>query len=369
MTLSPKQTAAFERYRRIAAKRGGKLLATGYVDSQTKMAWECEDQHVWEATGNSIQQGSWCPTCAGVVLTLADLRLMALDRGGKCLSTKYEGIWEHYLWECKDGHRWTATAEKIRHHDTWCPTCARQSQYTIDDLHALAARFKGVCLSTRVTTIHDHYRWRCELGHVFTMTAHGVQQGHFCMRCRGRLPDTLARLQRIARRKGGKVLSDYVNATTKIHLECKQEHRWWTMPHLIIKGHWCALCNRGGHSTAPLSIETMRAMAKERGGACLSTTYVNLRTPLEWRCAFRHEWTATGGSIRHGHTWCPTCAWRYPGTLDGMQRLAADRNGKCLSTECNSHRTMLVWQCERRHRFEATAMAARSGVWCPRCVT
>ena len=51
----------------------------------------------------------------------------------------------------------------------------------------------------------------------------------------------------------------------------------------------------------------LQAIAEGQGGACLSDTYVNAKTPLAWRCEVGHEWTAIPNNVRHS-TWCPLCA-------------------------------------------------------------
>ena len=51
---------------------------------------------------------------------------------------------------------------------------------------------------------------------------------------------------------------------------------------------------------AKLRIQKMQALAKQRDGKCLSTTYVNVKTKLCWRCAKGHEWEATSMTIKRG---------------------------------------------------------------------
>ncbi len=53
-----------EEMRSIAEERGGKCLSNFYVNSQTKLLWECLKGHQWEATPNGIKSGTWCPYCA-----------------------------------------------------------------------------------------------------------------------------------------------------------------------------------------------------------------------------------------------------------------------------------------------------------------
>ncbi|MFH1520520.1 MAG: hypothetical protein ABID61_02655, partial [Candidatus Micrarchaeota archaeon] len=48
----------------LAEKRGGKCLSNNYYDAHSKLTWQCNDGHVWEANSNKIQQGRWCPICS-----------------------------------------------------------------------------------------------------------------------------------------------------------------------------------------------------------------------------------------------------------------------------------------------------------------
>jgi hypothetical protein len=48
----------------LAASRGGKCLSATYVNSLTKLSWQCAEGHQWEARPTNIKQGAWCPTCA-----------------------------------------------------------------------------------------------------------------------------------------------------------------------------------------------------------------------------------------------------------------------------------------------------------------
>ena len=81
-----------------------------------------------------------------------------------------------------------------------------------------------------------------------------------------------------------------------------------------------------------VTIGQMRALARARGGACLSTKYVNAQTKLRWKCAKGHAWEATPGSVKNAGNWCLKCAGRAPLTLEQMQAVAKKRGGKCLST-------------------------------------
>ena len=50
--------------RRRSDFRGGKCLSKKYINTKSKLKFECSEVHVWEATPNAVQGGTWCPKCS-----------------------------------------------------------------------------------------------------------------------------------------------------------------------------------------------------------------------------------------------------------------------------------------------------------------
>ena len=44
----------------IAKDRGGLCLSDKYANVQTKLKWQCSKGHIWEAIPKNIKRGSWC---------------------------------------------------------------------------------------------------------------------------------------------------------------------------------------------------------------------------------------------------------------------------------------------------------------------
>jgi hypothetical protein len=155
---------------------------------------------------------------------------------------------------------------------TWCPLCAHPSQYTIEDMQKLAATRGGECLSEA-----------------------------------------------------------YINGTTPLRWSCGRGHVWEASANRILhhgpNGSWCRECVNASHR---LTLEDMRDLARSRGGECLSTEYVNSRTPLRWRCAKGHTWLAKPnkvkpyGPLQQG-SWCPNCAAARTGEAN-LRRILARRS-------------------------------------------
>src|SRR5947209_16050076 len=113
------------------------------------------------------------------------------------------------------------------------------------------------------------------------------------------------------------------------------------------------------------------AIARERGGRCLSALYINCRIPLDWECAKGHQWSAPFSRIKNKKSWCLQCSRHNPRppykylTLEDAKIEAYKRNGKCLSTEYINSRSNLVWVCHKNHQWLAPLNSIRNhNHWC-----
>jgi len=298
------KTSVLDELREFAKERGGKLLSTSYIRATHKLEWECADGHTWKATAYSVKQGSWCKRCAGFKSwTIEEMHEIANEKNGKCLSETYVSYTSHLKWVCIQGHQWKATPANIIK-GKWCKVCAGVQKLTIEQMHELAVSRNGKCLS-----------------------------------------------------------EEYVGANTPLIWECELGHSWKASPSSIKQGTWCKVCA----GTVKGTIEEMQKVAKERGGKCLSTTYINARTNLKWQCKKGHTWEATPGSVKGG-TWCPNCSGRKRLTIEDMVQLAEKRNGKCLSTAYINNSTKLLWECENGHTWRMTPQTVKNKKrWCQTC--
>ncbi len=235
----------------LAQQRGGQCLSTQYVNTLTKLRWQCQQGHIWESPPKNILRGRWCGVCAGnTPYTLDEMRQLAQQRGGQCLSTAYINSVHKLRWQCAQGHRWDASPGMILR-GQWCPTCNKPQKETLAHMQTLARSRKGQCLA-RV----------------------------------------------------------YINLTTKLWWECEEGHQWETAPKLVKQGRWCpacALAQLKGRPKPRYTITDMQHLAAARGGVCLSEYYVNARTKLRWQCQQGHAWETSSRVIRSG-SWCPECA-------------------------------------------------------------
>ena len=172
-----------------AVTKHGLCLAQEYVNSTTKVLWQCNLKHEWHATPNSVlTKGSWCPTCAGKVPgTLEQLRTHAEALGGQLLSTHYTNRHTRLRWTCSLGHEWLASAASVMNQKSWCPHCARRAPIGLARLQAHAASLGGRCLSSQYANCVTRLLWECGNGHTWKATAQSILHGStWCPHCTAR---------------------------------------------------------------------------------------------------------------------------------------------------------------------------------------
>lgn len=179
---------------------------------------------------------------------------------------------------------------------------------------------------------------------------------------------TIEYMQELAKKQGGQCLSiTYKNTTTKLQWRCDKGHVWQSTPACIIRGHWCHICRCGKNIT----IEIVKELAKEMGGICHSEKYVNAHGKLDFECVLGHKWKAAYYKIRAGR-WCPICGVQIVANANKMKIgdlkvLAISRGGICKSDICYGHDVKLEWECINGHSWFAVPTSVKSGTWCPYC--
>ena len=377
-SLSSNGPTRVEEAQSIARERGGCLLSSTVPNGKTLLSWKCAEGHQWEARLQKIKGGTWCPICAGKgPVTIEDMRQLAAERLGQCVSAVYTNNSARLLWRCHKMHEWWARPGDIRR--SWCPVCARTQKLELGDLRSLARSRGGALLSKDYVSNWEPLLWRCHNGHRWHAAAASVKPGRFskgswCPLCPRRNPGkpsrlTIEEMQALAISRGGVCLSKhYVNSMTKLQWRCANGHEWEAQPASVKQGTWCAACS----GKLKLNLESLQELARERCGELISTEYLRCHAPLLWRCEEGHQWSASASKIKSGR-WCPNCAGKAPLTIEEMQELARTRGGECLSKRYVNGRVPLKWRCAQGHEWHAEPLTVKPsgyqerGTWCPVC--
>jgi hypothetical protein len=170
-------------YFELANKNNGKCTFIGKNTADLKTTWKCFAGHIWANSYGNIASGQWCPLCAGnFKKTDDDFFKLADQKDGKCLLVGKNANDASSEWQCSVGHVWNTSYKSIQQ-GTWCPFCAGNILKSKSDYDALAEKNKGLCLFAANNVLSNKSQWKCEFGHIWNACFVNIRSGTWCPKC------------------------------------------------------------------------------------------------------------------------------------------------------------------------------------------
>lgn len=181
--MNARQQGYYNEIKAVVESKGGHVISDRYEKMIGKMNFRCEKGHEWDTEARSILKGMWCRYCHGNTREQGEenFNKRVVEKEGKILG-KYTGNHGHILVQCKKGHQWEMMPYNLAT-GKWCPVCGYKD--------------------------------------------HGGGSKRF--------------LETLEERKG-KLIGTYINANTKIDVQCDKGHIWNVKPNSIVVGSWCPFC-------------------------------------------------------------------------------------------------------------------------------
>jgi len=227
----------------------GKRL-TDYLNCYTKINWQCEFDHFWDASWTVIRNHHWCPHCVGRALpTVENMQkfLKINHPGGECLSEKYVHDKHKLSWRCEFDHIWTSTWNNIQS-GNWCPVCAKCVKGSIEEIEKFLNEnhFGSECLSEFYNNQGEKMVWKCECGFIWLSGWGNIKNGNWCPYCTAHNPYSIEYINYYIEDTypKAKCLSlIYKTNKTLMEWQCEFGHVWWDNWSKIRQGDWCPICN------------------------------------------------------------------------------------------------------------------------------
>lgn len=231
-------------------------------------------------------------------------------------------------WRCSNGHTWKVSINNRTQHGTGCPACPR-SFVAVTDERNLAMLNLGLASEWHPEKNGDlrpedvrpksnrKIWWQCSKGHEWQASVSSRASGNGCPYCYGRyatkennLASNYPKLLEEWDQEKNKGLnpSDFTpHVNKKVWWRCRKGHSWQATIYNRAKNKsGCPACAQ--ENARKYSIEDIQALAKKRGGKCLSKKYTNSKIKLKFCCKEGHIWEARADAILYTNKWCPVCA-------------------------------------------------------------
>jgi hypothetical protein len=176
---------------RIFKKNKAKYIHT--FDGKESLKVECAYGHTWVTTENRVLRGIWCKKCSheAIKLKFKKIRLKKIKNlinknKGKLISN-YDGSPSVRLKiKCILKHVWKTSPQKILT-GSWCHLCGvrggNRPKLTIKEMHQIAKKRNGKCLSKTYVDCKTNLTWKCKVGHIWQATPSNVKCGKWCKIC------------------------------------------------------------------------------------------------------------------------------------------------------------------------------------------
>jgi len=357
------------------------MLSKRFVTAKSRYRWLCDKNHSWEATFDSVRRGTWCPRCAGKIVShhrrMAALRKVARSRGGVVMSKHCPRVDTKVLFECSKGHSFLSDYEHVVGQLTWCPHCrvfiGEEVTRSLFELftgrtfircnpswlltkQGNRMQLDGYCASLRLAFEYQGIQHSREMRRFFhrDRSFRGQQERDrrktFLCRAQG-----ITLLQVVAPRRLRDLPRDIATLLTEKGVAVKVSPEKVDVLSL-------------GMNPESSALARFHAAVQSKGGQVLTRQWLGVNEKAILRCEHGHVFSQTPKRIHEGR-WCPTCATNQLRLgIEAVRDLAASLNATCISAAYATVDTPMTFCCKACGKeWIATTASLQRGTGCPSC--
>lgn len=330
-----------------------------------KTLWKCSIGHEWEASYHSIKKGTGCPHCSNhVAKTLYDYRLLAQKIGYSLKENTIPKTTHHKaVWICQNHHEWTSSYKDIINGNR-CPYCSNRLKKTSLDYKNLGIEKNLKWLGSNIKNTHSKTLWQCKEGHEFLSSYDKIRSGGYCPECNGKRRKNNQDYIALGKSRGYKWLqSEAIPTHKKTKWECSDKHYFEASYKSIVTGSGCPYCA----GLAKKQESHYKILAIEKGYEWLGTSLPkNVTIKTQWKCRNGHIFNSSYNYIQSGNG-CLKCSGLEKKNSEDFKNLANSRKIEWIADKVENVMTKTKWKCHKGHTWLATYDSIRSGTSCPEC--
>lgn len=356
----------------LAKTRGGECLSE-FVSTKQNIKWKCKNNHIWEANSRSIINGYWCRECSGYAKgSIEKMKELANKKGWTLLSNEYINSQTRLLWECGNGHLFEMIPANVARGYN-CKECNGDVN-TIDKINNIAISRGGKCISVKFLSNQDKLMFECDLGHEFSMSSNSVTRGQWCPVCATFRKEKMTRLymENIFLKPFPKIKPNWLVNSNGNRMEidgfCNELNvgfEYHGIQHYKIVKKFidndAALDNRKKDDLIK------EELCREHGVKLIILNYQIVDKEIPNAIFIECHRLGIDTSGLNFNVKIDTKLLYSKNLFIAANKIAESKNGKCLIKGISNSHEMIKWQCHLGHQWIAPLSRIRQGHWCPKC--
>jgi hypothetical protein len=309
----------------IVADFNGTLVSKSFKNARQKLELRCAYNHNFYKNATTLRAGEWCPQCGGFLVGERLVRVILEELTG-CDFPAISPDWlrrpsgQRLYFDGYCDELELAFEHHGRQHyeidGKWAKNKTQLKEIQLRDRQKIKISKK---YGVSILEVPQYGYYIRTIGELQGFIINGLEALDYIIpRSRKNRKISVARaFQPLSHRQslqfnkfydtvfshGGKLLElDFKGTKEKYAVECENGHQFDADIYGINNGSWCPNCV-GKNRT----IDDLIKAARNFGGECLSTKYVNAISKYSWRCSEGHEFPARWSTVKRG-SWCPICA-------------------------------------------------------------
>lgn len=312
--MENKKQLVLDQIQQVLLDNNGQLLSD-YKNAAQKLTWKCKEGHIFYKSWVNVRRGQWCYECGWYNPTIHKIQEFAKSRNGECLSTIYVRSIDKLIWKCQNNHIWDASLNSVKNSKSWCPYCYMSVGENITRKY-FEFIFQKPFIKIRPFWLLNNSGHRLELdGYCaqLNLAFEYNSQQHYGKKIYAEnnailLDNDLHKIQ-ICKKKNIKL---FIIPECKNYVDKKIYIKEYIIKYLPKFGFKIPNTFIDFELTDKLIydndiINELRHIATDRDGYLISDHYLGDSNKLIWKCKYKHIWEAMPGSIKRG-SWCPHCA-------------------------------------------------------------
>ncbi|MCK4529039.1 hypothetical protein KAW18_16865 [candidate division WOR-3 bacterium] len=230
-------------YIRESFEKAKYILLSEIYEKGVKLEYICPNGHRHSTLWGNWQQGYRCPYCAGQNKPdITSIKSEFEQEEFVLLTEVYVNNRTKLEYICPNGHRHSIS------YGAWqqgqrCPYCQRNAKLNLEYIKFAFEKEGWVCTSEEYINSHSKLDYICPNGHIGTIQWGNWQQGKRCPQCSGNVKKTIEFIGDVVSNDGYSMLStEYVNAHSKLYVECPKGHRYYVTWNNWRNGRRCPSC-------------------------------------------------------------------------------------------------------------------------------